>query len=1128
MEKTLINLVVLGHINSGKSTSIGHLIYSCGLIDRSTFKKIEKEANQKGKDRFKYAWIMDKLKAERERGITIDNSLCKFESKNYSFTLIDAPGHRDFIKNMITGTSQADAALLVVPSDKLEFEKAYSKNGQLQEQALLAFIIGIRQIIVAINKLDACEYSKQRYNEIYEKMKKFMLKIGFNYNDIQFVGYSGYTGQNLVERFEDEDNTKTNKMPWYKGKTLLEALDNIKPPTKPINKALRLPIQDVYKIEGLGIVSCGRVETGILKSGMQVYFAPCDIITECKSIKMNNIILKEAIPGNIIGFLINDNNIKNVKRGSVVGDPKNDPPKEVESFRAHVIVINHPNSIKTGYCPIIDCHISHTSVKFSKLESKIDRINGNIIEKEPKEIKNGESVITLMEPQKPFVCETFSTYPSLGRFVVRDMKNTVAIGIIKEINRKKENKNIVKKENNKKEEDKIGINNKEITQNMKNQNSEIKNNNEGNENSNNINKFVEAEKKANTETELEKLVFEMNLYDIIKDLEFQINTQSLLITNLKLYLKNQESISSLKKKLYGVNIQISKMSKIFKYLNNIRLLLMSRKYINRILANEVENNKGLKISKSYFCNDLICFTISDNKKKKMYISPFIIQMTDGLLKQSQYNLTLDFLYYVKDFLNNNVHFVFKNKGITENEYYSTIFNYDKHSNNSYDSQDKNDESTTENNNEIKANINRNIINNNLGNNQENSINKNILGNELELSKEKINIIHNCINNDEKDEAKKDKDFAISQNNIFLMLSNNSEIVKKRTNDIKEFMNLEEEETLSGEIEKEIKNIDIDLSNDDEIKVEDDLPFSLNNITESYIKKFEEIFFKFFSKKNHLKIDCDKILTNTKKSFEEKFSNIINEFDKSQLIYKQLLNNTVGLIFIKDRIKTKLEIVINNTMELKNDLLKLKDKIIDYYNILIITIAFKLKAREIETKIRNEKNVFTFEAIFEEWKKSFSEAYINKLKENYKIDEKTTYVTYTIFDKQTRKPKDLNIEYLKSSKNYRQFIEEKQLADMTSKQMLNNIEIIVKEMRIDLFGIDTEIDYSKLEQFDDNNYIMQEKEQKEDNKEKVEENKEDKEEKEDNKEKEENKDDLEKEKEEKGINAIKKMKRNIKK
>lgn len=429
-EKTHVNLVVIGHVDSGKSTSTGHLIYACGGIDARTIEKFEKESAQMGKGSFKYAWVLDKLKAERERGITIDITLWKFESPKYYFTIIDAPGHRDFIKNMITGTSQADVAILVIDSSKGGFEAGYSKEGQTREHALLAKTMGISQVIVAVNKMDACDYSEERYNEIVEEMKKFLKKTGFKEDQIMYCPYSGFTGDNLTEP------STQDKFKWYKGKTLLQTLDSINPPTRPVDKPLRLPLQDVYKIQGIGTVPCGRVETGVLKPKMLVYFAPSGITTECKTVEMHHTSLEEAGPGDNVGFNVKGVTLKDIKRGNVTGDSKNDPPKEVSDFKAQVIIMNHPNEIKSGYCPVIDCHTSHIAVKFEKLLQKIDRRTGKQMEEEPKAVKNGESALVHMVPQKPLVCETFTTYPPLGRFAVRDMKRTVAVGVIKEITRR--------------------------------------------------------------------------------------------------------------------------------------------------------------------------------------------------------------------------------------------------------------------------------------------------------------------------------------------------------------------------------------------------------------------------------------------------------------------------------------------------------------------------------------------------------------------------------------------------------------------------------------------------------------------------------------------------------------------
>jgi len=436
-EKKHVNLVVIGHVDSGKSTSTGHLIYKCGGIDERTIQKFEKEAKEIGKESFKYAWVLDKLKAERERGITIDIALWKFESPKYSFTIIDAPGHRDFIKNMITGTSQADVAILVIAAGTGEFEAGFGKEGQTREHALLAYTMGIKQVILAINKMDAAGYSEERFIDIKKEVLDYLKKIGFQEKNINVVAYSGFHGDNLIER--------SDKMPWYKGDTLLEALDRIDPPVRPVDKPLRLPLQDVYKITGVGTVPVGRVETGVIKPGMLVTFAPANITTECKTVEMHHTQMEEAIPGDNVGFNVKNISVKDVRRGHVVGDSKNDPPKEAVSFNAQVIVLNHPNKIQAGYCPVLDCHTSHIACKFEKLLSKIDRRTGKEIEAEPKEIKNQEACIVQLVPQKSMVVETFSEYPPLGRFAVRDMKQTVAVGVIKLVEKKSGEKGKVTK-----------------------------------------------------------------------------------------------------------------------------------------------------------------------------------------------------------------------------------------------------------------------------------------------------------------------------------------------------------------------------------------------------------------------------------------------------------------------------------------------------------------------------------------------------------------------------------------------------------------------------------------------------------------------------------------------------------
>jgi len=433
-DKTHINLVVIGHVDSGKSTTTGHLIYKCGGIDKRTIDKYEKEAEQAGKGSFKYAWVLDRLKAERERGITIDISLWKFETPKYYFTIIDAPGHRDFIKNMITGTSQADCALLMLASPSGEFEAGISKDGQTREHALLAYTLGVKQMIVCVNKMDekTVNFAQERFEEIKKETSEFLKKIGYNPEIIPFCPISGFNGDNMIE--------KSPNLTWYKGNTLLETLDTLTPPKRPTEKPLRLPLQDVYKIGGIGTVPVGRVETGVLKPGMVVTFAPSNISTEVKSIEMHHEALEEAIPGDNVGFNIKNVAVKDIKRGYVCSDSKNDPAKECETFVAQVIVMNHPNQVSNGYCPVLDCHTAHIACKFNKIISKIDRRTAKVLEEEPKSIKAGDAAMIELSPTKPMCVEVFSEYPPLGRFAVRDMKQTVAVGVIKVVSKKQPKK----------------------------------------------------------------------------------------------------------------------------------------------------------------------------------------------------------------------------------------------------------------------------------------------------------------------------------------------------------------------------------------------------------------------------------------------------------------------------------------------------------------------------------------------------------------------------------------------------------------------------------------------------------------------------------------------------------------
>ncbi|MEM3697450.1 MAG: translation elongation factor EF-1 subunit alpha [Candidatus Bathyarchaeia archaeon] len=428
-EKPHLNLVIMGHVDHGKSTTTGHMLYLAGVVDDRTIKAYEEEAKKMGKETFKFAWILDNLKEERERGLTIDLRFLKFETKKYYFTVIDAPGHRDFVKNMITGASQADGAILFVSAKRGEFEAGIGPGGQTREHAFLAFTLGVNQLVVAVNKMDdpTVNWSQERYNEIKNEVSRMLKMVGYKVEKIPFVPTSGWTGDNLVKPSE--------KMPWYKGPTLLDALDTFEVPPKPLDKPLRIPVQDVYSITGVGTVPVGRVETGVLKEGDMVIFMPANKQAEVKSIEMHHTRIPRAEPGDNIGFNVRGVAKTDLRRGDVCGHVTN-PPTVAKEFIGQIIVIYHPTAIAAGYTPVLHYHTGQVACRFTELIRKIDPRSGQIVEEKPSFLKTGDAALVRMEPLHPIAIETYTEFPELGRFAVRDMGTTIAAGVVKEITKK--------------------------------------------------------------------------------------------------------------------------------------------------------------------------------------------------------------------------------------------------------------------------------------------------------------------------------------------------------------------------------------------------------------------------------------------------------------------------------------------------------------------------------------------------------------------------------------------------------------------------------------------------------------------------------------------------------------------
>lgn len=432
-EKEKISLVIIGHVDHGKSTLMGRVLTLTGAIKDAELTKLESEGIRLGKESFKYAFVFDIAKEERKRGLTIQLAHREFETEKYGFIIIDAPGHKDFIKNMITGTSQADAAVLVVSAKSGEFEvgiesgvKAGKRLGQTREHAFLAYSFGVNQLVVAINKMDdvTVNWSEERYGQVKEGVASLLQEIGYDMSRVHFLPISGWTGDNLVKPSE--------KLPWYTGPTFLESLDLLQVPVKPIAKSLRIPIESIYKPTGVGFVFCGRVETGVLKVGDAITIQPSGVTGPVKSIEMFHKSLREATPGDNIGIKAKGVSPKDVKVGYVVGHKEN-PPTVSREFLAQIHVLDPTAVITPGYTPAVYVHTARVPCKFEELIQKIDSRTGQVTEKIPSYVRRGESALVRMIAVKPLVIEEFSKFPRLGRFAIRDVRGTVAVGIVKKI-----------------------------------------------------------------------------------------------------------------------------------------------------------------------------------------------------------------------------------------------------------------------------------------------------------------------------------------------------------------------------------------------------------------------------------------------------------------------------------------------------------------------------------------------------------------------------------------------------------------------------------------------------------------------------------------------------------------------
>ena len=422
-QKPILNVVFVGHVDHGKSTTIGRLMFDSGKVSPEELEKLKAEAQKHGKAGFEFAFVMDKFKEERERGVTIDLAYQKLVTNKYEVTIIDAPGHKDFVKNMITGASQADCAFLTVSA----------KDGvqpQTKEHVWLLRTMGVSQVAVILNKMDAVDYKEDIFNKVKADVSQVLKLAGYKPDTITFLAISGFKGDNVAK--------KSTNMPWYKGPTVLEQLDLFTQPEKPIDLPLRMPLQDVYEITGIGTVPVGKIETGIMKVGQKVLILPGrsgkGVPGEVRTVEMHHEQLPAAEAGDNVGVNIRGVGKKDIARGDVVCDAAK-PATIAEEFTAQVAVISHPTVIAKGYTPVFHVHTAQVPCQFIELIEKTSP--DGTTSKNPDFLKNGDVAKVRIKPIGNLVLETQASNPHMARFAIRDAGATVAAGVCIELKAKK-------------------------------------------------------------------------------------------------------------------------------------------------------------------------------------------------------------------------------------------------------------------------------------------------------------------------------------------------------------------------------------------------------------------------------------------------------------------------------------------------------------------------------------------------------------------------------------------------------------------------------------------------------------------------------------------------------------------
>ncbi|KAI8970711.1 P-loop containing nucleoside triphosphate hydrolase protein [Pilobolus umbonatus] len=424
--KEHVNVVFMGHVDAGKSTMGGNILYLTGMVDKRTLEKYEKEAKEAGRESWYLSWALDTNTEERAKGKTVETGRAYFETDKRKYTILDAPGHKNFVPSMIQGASQADIGVLVISARKGEFETGFERGGQTREHTMLAKTSGINKLVIAVNKMDdpTVKWDKARYDEIVSKLSPFLKATGFNpKTDVHFMPVSGFTGANLKERSKD--------CSFYSGPSLLEYLDDSKMIDRKLNAPLMIPISEKYK--DMGTIVVGKVESGHIKKGQSILLMPNKQMTEITAIyNETEDEVDHAMCGDNIRLRLKGVEEEDVHPGFVLCGKKN-PVKTCTAFEAQLAIIEHKNIISAGYTAVLHVHSASEEITLAALLHSIDKKTGKRSKRPPPFVKQGQKVIARIETAGPICVETFARYPQLGRFTLRDEGKTVAIGKITKI-----------------------------------------------------------------------------------------------------------------------------------------------------------------------------------------------------------------------------------------------------------------------------------------------------------------------------------------------------------------------------------------------------------------------------------------------------------------------------------------------------------------------------------------------------------------------------------------------------------------------------------------------------------------------------------------------------------------------